>query len=141
MKTKLIKYYSKINLVFMLTSLILVILSDFFSFDEKTDNIIVLLMVFFFLFSEVLDLIASEDSVSLIILYLNKYSKIFSPLLLLTTLAIIFIYIFSNFVTDGFVSIYSNIVFVYSFALPIIRVFFDGEYVQKMTNGRIRRRR
>ena len=141
MKTKLIKYYSKINLVFMLTSLILVILSDFFSFDEKTDNIIVLLMVFFFLFSVVLDLIASEDSVSLIILYLNKYSKIFSPLLLLTTLAIIFIYVFSNFVTDGFVSIYSNIVFVYSFALPIIRVFFDGEYVQKMTNGRIRRRR
>ena len=141
MKTKLIKYYSKINLVFMLTSLILVILSDFFSFDEKTDNIIVLLMVFFFLFSVVLDLIASEVSVSLIILYLNKYSKIFSPLLLLTTLAIIFIYVFSNFVTDGFVSIYSNIVFVYSFALPIIRVFFDGEYVQKMTNGRIRRRR
>lgn len=141
MKKKLIKNYSKINLILLVVSVILVIITDFYTFEGKLNNIFFLVMVISFLLSEFFDLLVSENSVSIIILYLNKYSKIFTPLLLLTNIIFLFLYIYSDYLSESFINIFGNVCFVYSFIPPIFRVLFDQEYVQRLTNGRLRRRR
>ncbi len=141
MKKSLIKYYSKINLVILPISLILVIITDFFSFEGKWNSIFMFTLVISFLFSEILDLITSENSISLIILYLNKYSKIITPILLILNIVFFAIFIFLNFLPQQYIDLLTNISFIYSFLLPIIRILYDPEYISKITNGRLQRRR
>lgn len=141
MKKILIKYYSKINLIILPVSILLVIMTDFISFEDKWNNIFMFILVISFLISEILDLITSENSVSLIILYLNKYSKIITPILLLLNLVLFAVYIFSRIIAQQYVDILTNFSLIYSFLLPIVRIFFDADYISKLTNGRLQRRR
>lgn len=140
MKKKLVKYYSKINLVLIVISVVLVIMTDFFTFEERFSQIIFLVMVLSFLLSEFFDLLVSETSVSIIILYLNKYSKIITPILLLANLLILSLYLFSEMISTQFIDIFGNISFIYSFIPPVIRVLFDQEYIERISNGKLRRR-
>jgi len=140
MKKKLVKYYSKINLVLIVISVVLVIMTDFFTFEERFSQIIFLVMVFSFLLSEFFDLLVSETSVSIIILYLNKYSKIITPILLIANIVILSLYLFSEMISTQFIDIFGNISFIYSFIPPVIRVLFDQEYIERISNGKLRRR-
>lgn len=140
MKKKLVKYYSKINLVLIVISVVLVIMTDFFTFEERFTQIIFLIMVISFLLSEFFDLLVSETSISIIILYLNKYSKIITPILLLSNIVILSLYLFSEIVSIQFIDIFGNISFIYSFIPPVIRVLFDYEYIERISNGKLRRR-
>jgi len=140
MKKKLVKYYSKINLVLIVISVVLVIMTDFFTFEERFSQIIFLVMVLSFLLSEFFDLLVSETSVSIIILYLNKYSKIITPILLIANIVILSLYLFSEMISTQFIDIFGNISFIYSFIPPVIRVLFDQEYIERISNGKLRRR-
>ena len=140
MKKKLVKYYSKINLVLIVISVVLVIMTDFFTFEERFSQIIFLVMVLSFLLSEFFDLLVSETSVSIIILYLNKYSKIITPILLIANIVILSLYLFSKMISIEFIDIFGNISFIYSFIPPVIRVLFDQEYIERISNGKLRRR-
>jgi hypothetical protein len=43
-------------------------------------------------------------------------------------------------ISTQFIDIFGNISFIYSFIPPVIRVLFDQEYIERISNGKLRRR-
>ena len=132
MKKIIIKYYSKINIVLFIVTLVFAIIPTFFDLSKILEYNLYQIMILSFLLTEICDNIVSDDSLILKIITLNYYSRIVTPIFFVYNLALIVILNTSNYLSFDFFEYSSYLSFAYAFLPTLIRIRFDKYYIYRL---------
>lgn len=134
MKKTIIKYYSKINFILFIITLIFAIIPTIFTLPKIFEYNIYQIMILSFLLTEVCDIIVSYDSIIFKIITLNYYSKMITPIFFVYNFILIIILNFSDYFSFDFYEYSSYLSFAYAFIPTLIRVRFDKYYIYRLLN-------
>lgn len=132
MKETILKNYSNINKILFIVTIVFAIIPLLFDINKYYEYNLYQIMILAFLFTEIIDIIVSSDSINLRILTLNQYSKIITPIFIFYNIGLVYTLNFTDLFSYEYYEYSSYISFGYAFIPTLIRIKFDKYYVYRL---------